>query len=61
MIARTTTVALRFKSATLRAKIDPADVDKMLRDVDSIAASARDRGGAMTWVLRVSFRRAMLS
>jgi hypothetical protein len=46
-----TTVALRFKNATLWAEIDPADVDSMLRNLDGVATADKDRGGAMSWVL----------
>lgn len=61
MIARTTTVALRFKDATLRVEIDPADVDSMLRLVDGVAAGDGDRGGAMSWVLGIVRRNRHLT
>src|SRR4051794_16191165 len=56
----TTTIALRFKGATFRAEIDPADVDRMLADVDAIPVAPRDRGGAMTWTLNVLRRNGHL-
>src|SRR4051794_22417284 len=48
----TTTVALRYGSATLRVEVRPADADKMLRDIDGVAARiGSGRESAMGWVL----------
>ena len=42
---------MEVQHATLRAEIDPGDVDSMLFVVDKAAATAEDRHGAMSWVL----------